>query len=202
MTQPAQGEVTSFWAWFEKQHEKLAADEVEPALLEELDARVRRMGEFDWEVGPGRKQPCFFALSPAGEVEALAHTRRVIAQAPKLPGWELYPAKPPRQWSLEFEIDRKGHDVSIDGRDWEVVAYRFKDGTFDVLLKPPDDCDLSDEEADLAARIIIDGELGEAVALELVGDLETVREWDAKAAPSARKLELGLLSSIVGAERQ
>jgi hypothetical protein len=201
MTEPIQDNVTSFWAWFEKHREELAAVEMEPELLEELDTRVRRMGTFDWEVGPGRKQACFFALSPAGEIEALAQTRRVIEQAPKLPGWEFYPAKPPRQWSLEFEIDRDGQDIGIDGRDWELVAYRFKDGRFDVLLKPPDGSDLSDEEAELAARVIVDGELGEAVALELVGDVKTVRRWDEKAAQAARKLEPGLLSSIVGAAR-
>jgi hypothetical protein len=201
MTQPVQGEVSLFWAWFEKHREQLAAVEVDPELVEALDARVCRMGNFDWEIGPGRKQACFFALSPAGEVKALAHTRRVIEQAPELPGWELYPAKPPRQWSLVFELDRNGRDVSIDGGDWEVVVYRFKDGTFDVVLKPPDESDLSDEEADWAARVIVDGELGEAVALELVGAIETVRQWGAKAAAAARKLELGLLSSVVGAER-
>jgi len=201
MAGSAQSEVSSFWAWFEKHRDELAADEMDSKLVEELDTRVRRMGNFDWEVGPGRKEPCFFALSPAGEVETLSETRRVIDQAPKLPGWELHPAKPPRQWLLEFDLDRDGTDVAVDGKEWEVVVYRFKDGTFDVLLKPPEDSDLSDEEAEWAARVLVDGELGEAVALELVNELETVRTWDEKAEPKARKLEVGLLSSIVGAER-
>ena len=44
-------------------------------------------------------------------------------------------------------------------------------------------------------------ELGEAVAIALVGSIETVKEWDTKAAAAARKLEVGLLARVMGAER-
>ena len=193
--------VDSFWKWFVEQQAALAVDQVEAGLLEDLDERVRDLGDFDWEIGPGKKQRCFLALSPRGDREGLAHTREVMSRAPSVAGWEFYAAKPPRDWSLVFTMERRGEELSIDATAWEFVAYLFKDGTFDVLLKPPATPLLSEEEAQCAAIVIVDGELGEATRLELVGSIEVVKEWDAKARAAARKLEVGLLARALGAER-
>jgi len=188
---------SEFWSWFKERSSELAAGDIPEGLIEELEARLFAIHKLDWEIGPGRNAANLFALSPTGDEELLKLTRAVIAEAPDLPDWEFCPAKPPRNWDLVFSLTVDDASIEIDGKLWEFVAYKFKDGTYDLILKPDSTKGLSDDYLNWAAMIIADGELGEETRMELVQDLEVVRTWEAKVAPSAKKLQPGLLAKLL-----
>lgn len=80
---------------------ELLADEAPPAeVLDELDAHVEALGELSWELGPGLAEPNALVITPDGNPELLPVARRTISFAPCLSGWEFYPARPPKQWTL------------------------------------------------------------------------------------------------------
>jgi hypothetical protein len=194
----AHRETSEFWGWFKKHSSELAAHDIPEALIEELETRLHEIHELDWEIGPGRNAPNFFALSPRGDKDLLKLTRAVITKAPDLPAWEFFPAKPPRNWNLVFSLTVDDASIEIDGKLWEFIAYKFKDGTYDLVFKPDSTKGLSEDYLYWAAMIIADGELGEEIRMELVQTLEVVTAWDAKMTPSARKLQPGGLAKLLG----
>ena len=190
-------DVASFWRWFSEHSSELAAKSVLPDLVAQLETRLFAIARLDWEIGPGRNAANLFALSPRGDQEALQLTQSVIAQAPNLTDWEFYPAKPPRNWNLAFKLRVNDEAIEIDGKQWEFVAYEFNDGTYDLMFRSNSTQDLSEDYLNWAATIIVDGELGEEKRMKAIGNIEVVEAWDTKAAPAARKLEVGLLSKVI-----
>ncbi len=190
--------ISRFWSWFSDHSVELADANIPQTLIAQLEEQLFAIHRLDWEIGPGRSAPNLFALSPRGDRQALKLTRGIVAQAPKLTGWEFYPAKQPREWNLVFSLNVKDKEVEIDGKRWEFVAYKFDDGTYDLVLKPDSTKGLSDDYLNWAATIIADGEIGEEKRLELIGNIEVVKTWDEKAVRSARILEPGLLAKSVG----
>lgn len=189
--------ITDFWQWFSEHSAELAARTIPDSLIDELESRLFAIHRLDWEIGPGRNAPNLFALSPRGERDLLGLTQRIIEEAPALRDWEFHAAKPPRDWDLVFSLTVDGKPVEIDGKLWEFVAHKFKDGTYDLLLKPNGVNGLDDDYVRWAATIIADGELGEERRMNLVGNIETVPSWDEDAARSARKLEVGVLPKVI-----
>ena len=189
--------IVKFWKWFSEHRNELAAPNIPDALFWELEEQLFAIHRLDWEIGPGRKAPNLFALSPAGDPELLQLTRWIIAKAPRLPNWEFYAAKPARSWNLTFCLSVHEKPVEIDGKQWEFVALEFPDGTYDIIMKPDQTHDLSEEYLYWAATIILDGELGEEKRMETIKDTEIVLSWEEKFAQAARKLELGLLASVL-----
>jgi len=193
----AHDKISSFWKWFADHSTELASADIPQDLVGELEKRLFTIHRLDWEIGPGRNVSNLFALSPRGNSELLQLTRSIIAQAPMLVGWELWPAKPPRDWNLVFSLIVNGTSVEIDGKLWEFVAYKFKDGTHDLVLKPDSIKGLSEDYLYWAATIIADGELGEEARMELITNTEVVTSWDERAAKSAKKLRPSLLAKLL-----
>ena len=189
--------INNFWKWFFDHSAELAAANVPESLINELEQRLFLIHRLDWEIGPGVKETKLFALSPKGDKEILSLTRYIITEAPKIKNWEFYPAKPRRTWNLVFDlmVDRKPFE--IDAKLWEFVAYKFSDGTYDLLFKPDIGVTLTEDYLYWAATIIVDGEIGEEKRMEMIGNIEILTVWDEKAAPLARKLEIGLLGQLV-----
>jgi hypothetical protein len=188
--------IESFWKWFAANSAALSSNTIPESLISELEDRLFAIERLDWEIGPGQHAPNLFALSPRGDADLLQTTRNIIALAPELPSWEIYPAKPPRAWNLIFTLSGEDSTVEIDAKCWEFVAYKFKDGTYDLLFKPDDRKGLSEDYLCWAATIVVDGEIGEEARIEKVGQIEVVSSWNEREAPSARKLELGSLSEL------
>lgn len=188
--------IADFWRWFGANCGGLTPNVISEPLISELESRLFAMERLDWEIGPGRSQPNLFALSPGGDEDLLRISRNIIALAPEVSGWEFHPAKPPRVWNLVFTLAVEDSPVEIDGKCWESVAYKFEDGTFNLVLKPNDRMGLSEEYLSWAATIIVDGEIGEEARMERVGQIEVVTSWDEREARSARALEIGLLSEL------
>lgn len=189
--------IADFWKWFSEHSAEFAAVTIGQELLSQLENRLFAIDRVDWEIGPGRRSACLFSLSPRGDPERLKLTRKIIGQAPQLHGWEFSPAKLERAWNLVFQISVNGKNIDVDGKLWEFVAYKFKDGRFDLDFRPDEASSLPQNEAHLAATIIIDGELGEERRMALVGDVGIVDSWDENVSRSARRLEVGLLAKVI-----
>jgi len=175
---PSDTAIEAFWSWFEEIAERLAIDFDNAALLEELDARVWRLGELAWELGPGASAENALTITPDGDRGWLAASQRVVVMAPELPTWEFHAAKPPKQWDLQFSIERSdGEVLELDARGWRYVLLRMPDGRYDIVLEQNNLRDhVGDDDRWAAALVLLDGLLGEAKRLLLIGDIETVRE--------------------------
>jgi len=190
-------EIAGFWEWFSKHHSELAAPSLPQQLIEDLENHLFAIHRLDWEIGPGLGTRNFFALSPRGDEKLLPLTRSIIAQAIKINNWDFYPAKPPRQWDLFFKLDVGGQEVEVDGKLWEFVAYRFEDGTYDLIFRPNRGHKLPEDYLYWAASIILDGEMGEEKRIELIKNIEIVKSWDETAAKSAQPVRVGLLANLL-----
>jgi hypothetical protein len=168
-------DIRAFWEWFVAAHEWIAENPTADAVIEELDRRVSDLGCPAWEIGPGDQTDWFLALSPDGDPDSLALTRKIVDEAPRLPGWEILPHRPPKKWDLRFEIEGSSGPIEVDARSWRFVAYRYPDGIYDVVVLV-DEPSLAPLDRDLAARIAVEGQLGEEPLLTAVNEVEAVVE--------------------------
>jgi hypothetical protein len=146
-TLPDDSDVLEFWAWFASIADDLADDFMNEALQDALDARLGRLGEVAWELGPGATAENALAISPDGDPDLLPLTQRIVAMAPELRRWEFHPARPARSESMEFLIGTSGDDeIAIDARSWRYVLFEYPDLTFDVVLEQANLADVSDDE--------------------------------------------------------
>ena len=171
--EPNAERIEAFWSWFERTSPRIARNFEDLALLGEIDARVRELGDFAWEVGPGVDAPNALVISPGGNLELLPHTQRIVAEAPSIPDWEFHAAKPPKRWDLRFSFQLPdGRTCNADGRQWRYVLYKFPDGTFDIVIYARElaGCDARSQR--LAALIALDGLLGEELRLRRLVEVE------------------------------
>lgn len=121
----------------------------------------------------------------------LAKTREIVAQAPKLPGWEFYPAKPAKHWQPVFDLqDEKGLPFRVDARSWRFALLRRKtDRATLVLVEASNVGSLSAGLRRLAAEIALDGLLGEECRIDNVDDVMVVESMDPRVAERAVPIE-------------
>ncbi|NVB40622.1 hypothetical protein G6O69_22480 [Pseudenhygromyxa sp. WMMC2535] len=145
------------------------------ALCDELSEKLEALGDLSWEIGPSDDDGLFIAISPDGNSDLLAVTRKIVSRAPHMKGWSPLPAKPPREDMLRFTIEGDdGGEIAIDGSPWMYILYRLKDGKIEILIEQNNLATASDEERYLAAVILLDGLLGEERRLELLDMIDTV----------------------------
>jgi hypothetical protein len=185
--------VAAFWRWFASVADALGAASPPPPLLEELTARLQDdLGIPGWEIGPALRTGArrLLALSPEGDPELLPRTGAVIDAAPRLDGWELYAARPPRpEAPLRFSMG----DVDVDANAWRFVCLVAPepgaDETGIVVEQPGLERLLADPDDRLAAAIIcVDGLIGEGRRLEIFSEVY--------AAPSLHPHEAALARPI------
>lgn len=186
--QVSDSEIQAFWRWFQTISSELGIRLDNQSLLAELDERVSRLGDVSWEVGPGRLEENALVITPDGSKEWLGLTQHFVALAPRIPGWEFHWARPPREWDLRFSVERDtGGILDIDAREWKYVLFRFADHSFDIVVEQSNHRDVSASDRYTAAVVLLDGILGEAKRLELIGGIEPVvtlsKEHAAKASP-------------------
>ena len=190
-------EIGKFWNWFQINSKSLEKKEISHKHILELEQNLFAIHKLDWELGPGRSKPFMLSLSPNGDPNLFELTKQIVEEAPLLDDWEFFPAKPPRDWNLVFQLSYEGREVLIDGKQWEFLAFKFKDGTFDLDFKPVEGIGLPDEYLNWAATILVDGELGEDRRIRTIANIATVKSWSEEHAPSARLCEPGLLSRLL-----
>jgi hypothetical protein len=168
--------LNEFWIWF-ADNAKSISSMAHPELLETLDEKLRQIDpRLSWEIGPGRHEPWLLAISPNLDKSILNEARKVIAEAPEIPGWELYATRQPKQWDFKFEIDNDdSHEpICIDASEWQFVLLRYPDGLREVLLTGPNLPPLTDDQRWQAAAIVLEGVLGEECLLDNVDEFELV----------------------------
>jgi len=124
----------SFWSWFLRCESQLRTRWPESSCLRELDEQLAELGIGAWEIGPAVASSAkySFTLSPNGDPDLYAKTRRIVGLAPSLSDWEFLSAKPRKQWNRKFQWSER--QVPIDCSDWRFVVYRYEDGLSEVVL--------------------------------------------------------------------
>jgi hypothetical protein len=172
----SEDDIRAFWDWFANAHERISQNPTDDAVIEDLDRRVAALGCPAWEIGPSDETDWFLALSPAGNPDNVTLTREIVRAAPDLPGWEILPHKPRKNWELQFEIEGTSGPVQVDARRWRYVAHRYPDGVYDLVVLVADEPSLAPPDRDLAARIAVEGQLGEEALLTAVHEIQAVLE--------------------------
>jgi hypothetical protein len=175
----AQHRIAEFWRWFQAVSGQFGERLENRNLIAELDARIATLGSFSWELGPGQRDDRNNALvlTPSGDPDLLAETRAVIGAAPDCPGWEFYPAKPPKKWQRKFILrSDDGGVFSVDASGTRYVLFEYPDNTFDVLLEDQNLAALPEELQQTGAEVLLDGELGEERRIALIHNVEVVAQ--------------------------
>ena len=150
-------------------------------FINSLDKRISKIGNISWELGPGLRKPENNALvfSPNGDSELLGQTSMIVDMAPFCKGWEFYPAKPPKKWQMRFSMeDDRGKTYEIDAANWKYVLLKYRDDTFNIVIRMPDLGQLPEGMKYTAAEILLDGELGEEERIKRIIEIEIVDEFD------------------------
>jgi len=186
--------IRDFWAWFAGARTTFGERFENAAAIEELAGRIAALGRFSWEMGPGLKNPynTLLVISPGGDRDLLPPAREIVAQAPAIPGWEFVPARPPKQWDLRASLEYDGvGSLFLDARSWKVTLLKGPDGLFEIVICAPELAYYDEAVRQVAAGIILDGELGEEARLVHIRGIRVVTELDERQAEEA-----GLLSDL------
>jgi hypothetical protein len=180
-----------FGAWFASIAERLAANVEDPALLRELDRRIRSLhDEFSWEVGPGKDTDWRLCVSPSLNPKLYEQTKQLVAAMPKVPHWEFFPARQPKEWSGRFQVNTaKNETLEIDASGWRYVLLRYPDGGHEILLQGSGVACLSDEERWHAAAIVLESLLGEETLLTKNVSFELAESLEPKFAVKAKPIQ-------------
>lgn len=173
--------ISQFWEWFSRNCKKFGPKFENEGLLKDLDGWVINLGDFIWELGPGTIAENMLVISPAGRIELLSQTEAIISKAPKLDGWEFYPAKPSKKWALVFDLyDESGGSTRIDASSWEYILLKYDDGFFEIIIKASDIEKLDVAERQSAAEILLDGVLGEKTRILTISKIDVVSFFEEK----------------------
>ena len=172
--------IMMFWEWFSKISKDFGSNLENIDLLDELDERVNELGDFSWEIGPGKIKENLLVISPNGDPELLQETKRIVNHAPPCDEWEFYYAKQPKEWELKFEYNTEdGKQIEIDASEWEYALLRYEDGMFAIIIKASYHLrSLSDDDQLMAAEIVLDGELGEEMRIQSICEIDIVGAFD------------------------
>lgn len=173
--------IDNFWDWFLIHKSDFGGDFYNDKLINELDNRIKKMGPFSWELGPGKTCDNQFVISPNGDADLLPITKEIVSRAKALPDWEFYFAKPQKQWNLEFLFENEeGLKIKVSATDWKYVLLAYEDGTFDIIICPTGLKNCTENDKFLATEILLDGILGEEKRMICINAIDIVREFEAK----------------------
>jgi len=185
------GRIRDFWTWFAGACTTFGERFENAAAIEELAGRIAGLGRFSWEMGPGLKNPynTLLVISPGGDRDLLPPAREIVAQAPACPGWEFVPARPPKQWDLRASLEYDGiGTIFLDARSWKYSLLKSPGGLFEIVICAPEIAYYDEAVRQVAAGIILDGELGEDVRLDHIQGIKVVVEFDESQAGAAELL--------------
>ncbi len=171
-------EVIEFWNWFTRNCQDFGSNFENTPLLEELDIQIGRLGNFSWEIGPGKIQENSLVISPNGNLELLPFTKKIIASSRNCLGWEYHYAKPPKDWELKFEYAMSsGEELIVDASKWKYVLLRYDDGMFQIIIKSQHLTRISHEDKLAIAEIALDGILGEEMRMQTIAEINLVEDF-------------------------
>jgi len=171
--------INNFWTWFSDNYKAIGQDFDNEELLNELNDRVNKLGEFAWEIGPGINSVNQLVISPGGDLDLLPYTKKIVSYAKDVPDWEFHYAKPPKQWELIFEFTKNdGSQIEINASQWEYVLLKYDDGMFEIIIQTYDLQQLDKDDKLTAAEILLDGILGEEKRMIYICCIDVVEEFE------------------------
>jgi hypothetical protein len=191
--------IEDFWNWFSSHEQQLRRDP--RSLISVLETHLFSIERLDWEIGPADGSRVFLSLSPISQDPThVSRCRRILDAAPSLPHWQFSMYKPRRTWKMRFSLEAESGSRMVNGEQWEMVFEYHDDKTIDLIFRPDASIiDLPVSELRHAARIIVDGELGELQRRQAVHDIQIVMRWKPEHRSKVQQLRVGLLSSLLAA---
>ncbi len=192
--------LNEFWDWFRNNAGALATDAESPALLAELDRRIRNLDpRLSWEIGPGRSRSRQFVISPNLDRDLRTVTRRIVSHAPGLRDWEFHATRQPKEWDFKFELERTSDSktIQLDASGWTFVLLQYPDGIREILLKGTRLPLLTEDEREQSAQIVLESVLGEDILIDVVDEFELVDELEPQFAKLERPIQL-LREAVMG----
>ncbi len=177
---------TSFWKWFQanealirvvlddEQHEQRAE------IIELLNNYILDFGMFSWEIGETKSNEHYLIISPNGNAELLHVSRKVIAAAPQVPGWEFHFAKPAKDWNRTFTVyDELMELREVNASDWKFKIEKGAGQKIHLHILAESIISLDPDTRERAADIFITGELGEENRIRIVEKIHIANADDA-----------------------
>jgi hypothetical protein len=171
--------IEQFWEWFAQNCQDFGENFDNNVLLDELDSRISQLGDFSWEIGPGKLKENALIISPNGNIGLLPKTKRIIQRAKNCLGWEYYYAKPAKDWNLSFNFETTDNRfIEINVSEWQYSLLRYEDGMFTIIIEAPNLDSLSDTDKLATAEITLDGIMGEELRMQTIREIEVVKEFE------------------------
>lgn len=171
--------IGQFWEWFSNHCHDFGDNFDNTILLGQLDEWINRLGNFSWEIGPGKKKENSLVISPNGDSGLLRETKKIIASAQDCIGWEYYYAKPPKDWELIFDFQTADETtLEVNASEWQYCLLKYEDGMFEIIIKAADLNGLRDTDKLTAAEIALDGILGEEFRMQTICEIDVVEEFE------------------------
>jgi len=154
--------IDHFWQWFVK-HEKQFRKISDPVATRELlDNQVLQFGIFSWEIGEGQRKPHSFTISPNGDPKMLRRSEAIVGEAPDLPDWEFFAAKPAEDWDFIFKMfDSTMLQQTINAAEWKYILRMEDDRKLNVLLYAENIDFLEEDDKVSAADFVLNQTIGE-----------------------------------------
>ena len=154
--------IDNFWKWFVEHEEKFRIITDPRNVREMLDNQILQFGPFYWEIGEGKNKPHTFIISPNGDRKLLDISLDIMDEAPDLPLWDFYGAKPSIDWDYTFEMyDNFVVKQKIDASDWEYIIRMTPERKIKLLIYAENIDFLDDEDKIVAANLVINNIIGE-----------------------------------------
>lgn len=170
--------IINFWDWFKKKVVDIENDPNDKNLISQLDEKVLSLGDFEWEYGPSDFKEWYFCISPSFQKELKPIADQIISYAPELKNWEFRSSRPPKKWTGTWNIyDENGNSISIDSEKWQVLVFKFPDGTYDLDIKI-DTFFHSEELMYSAVNILIANIVGEEKYMNLIENIKIVDSFE------------------------
>lgn len=170
----------SFWKSLTPLLDQVLKDPENDTLINQIDDLVSKLGEYDWEYGPGKKAEFYFCISPNLNADLIPQIDEIISHAPVLDGWEFISCKSRKEdvfsWMM---LNENGEEITIDTHGWKCVVYKFSDGTVDLDVKISGVKGDSDIQQ-LAVNIHLTNLLGERNFIKVVKGFNIVSEFAEK----------------------
>lgn len=173
MTQDITGtKISAFWQWFIEQEDTIKdffSDESETdkdKLVEEMNQLILDLGRFAWEIGEEGESGFYLIISPNGDRDLLALSKRIMAASPPLSAWNLYPAKPAKSWDWKLRLyDDFLREHEVDASGWSFILQSGPEGRVELLFEAANLHFFDAETQRIAAETAVNFLLGEEMRI-------------------------------------
>lgn len=176
--------IDEFWEWFVTHEEKFRNISDPHAVREMLDNQVLQFGIFSWEIREGDNNTHTFTISPNGNSKMLRRSEAIMGEAPDLPNWKFFAAKPPQDWDFTFEMyDSFMVKQKIDATEWEYILRMTPELKLRILIYADNIGFFDEEDKVVAADLVLNNIIGEMDKIYYVGSTEFIdfvqESWEA-----------------------